>query len=337
MQNFQKIMDDLSGAKKLLYEDETNISDLLSSVIRMVVAASAYDNSISECADNLSTAEDILSDAQKFISDYAESCSFDEQSFKEISDSLDNINSLKLKYGRTIEDILSFRDTQENRLNEMFNYNELFEKLSSQLETAEKILIDDATKLSLVRKKEADKLCRAVSASLKELNFLNTEFTADFQNEKPGTNGADYVRFLISTNVGEPQKPLTKIASGGELSRIMLAFKSVVADKDDTDTLIFDEIDAGISGKTAQMVGNKLKQLSKNHQIICITHLPQIAALADEHFIIEKNVLSNKTTTDIHELNEEESVNELARLLGGTTITEAAVNNAIEMKNLAKQ
>ena len=137
--------------------------------------------------------------------------------------------------------------------------------------------------------------------------------------------------------MGEPQKPLTKIASGGELSRIMLAFKSVVADKDDTDTLIFDEIDAGIRGKTAQMVGNKLKQLSKNHQIICITHLPQIAALADEHFIIEKNVLSNKTTTDIHELNEEESVNELARLLGGTTITEAAVNNAIEMKNLAKQ
>ena len=143
--------------------------------------------------------------------------------------------------------------------------------------------------------------------------------------------------FLISTNVGEPLKPLSKIASGGELSRIMLAFKSVVADKDDTDTLIFDEIDAGISGKTAQMVGNKLKQLSTNHQIICITHLPQIAALADEHFIIEKNVLSNKTTTDIHELNEEESVNELARLLGGTTITEAAVNNAIEMKNLAKQ
>ena len=137
--------------------------------------------------------------------------------------------------------------------------------------------------------------------------------------------------------MGEPQKPLTKIASGGELSRIMLAFKSVVADKDDTDTLIFDEIDAGISGKTAQMVGNKLKQLSDKHQIICITHLPQIAALADEHFIIEKNVLSNKTTTDIHELNEEESVNELARLLGGTTITEAAVNNAIEMKNLAKQ
>ena len=131
--------------------------------------------------------------------------------------------------------------------------------------------------------------------------------------------------------------PISKIASGGELSRIMLAFKSVVADKDDTDTLIFDEIDAGISGKTAQMVGNKLKQLSDKHQIICITHLPQIAALADEHFIIEKNVSSNKTTTDIHELNEEESVNELARLLGGTTITEAAVNNAIEMKNLAKK
>ena len=337
MQNFQKIMDDLSVAKKLLYEDETNISDLLSSVIRMVIAASSYDNSISECADNLSTAEDILSDAQKFISDYAESCSFDEQSFKDISNRLDNINSLKLKYGRTIEDILAFRDTQDMRLNEMINFNELYDKLTSQLESAEKKLTDAAVKLSLVRKQEAEKLCRAVSASLKELNFLNTEFTADFQNEKPGTNGADYVRFLISTNVGEPQKPLTKIASGGELSRIMLAFKSVVADKDDTDTLIFDEIDAGISGKTAQMVGNKLKQLSKNHQIICITHLPQIAALADEHFIIEKNVLSNKTTTDIHELNEEESVNELARLLGGTTITEAAVNNAIEMKNLAKQ
>ena len=171
MQNFQKIMDDLSVAKKLLYEDETNISDLLSSVIRMVIAASSYDNSISECADNLSTAEDILSDAQKFISDYAESCSFDEQSFKDISDRLDNINSLKLKYGRTIEDILAFRDTQDMRLNEMINFNELYDKLTSQLESAEKKLTDAAVKLSLVRKQEAEKLCRAVSASLKELNF----------------------------------------------------------------------------------------------------------------------------------------------------------------------
>ncbi|MDD3239780.1 MAG: DNA repair protein RecN, partial [Lachnospira sp.] len=149
----------------------------------------------------------------------------------------------------------------------------------------------------------------------------------------PTLNGYDNVRFMISTNPGEDLKPLSKVASGGELSRIMLAIKTVIAQQDDIDSLIFDEIDAGISGKTAQMVANQLKKLSESHQIICITHLPQIASMADTHFLIEKTAQDNRTTSHIRSLNEDESVEELARMLGGTRITDAVLANARELKN----
>ena len=172
--------------------------------------------------------------------------------------------------------------------------------------------------------------------SLKELNFLNNQFETAFAiKENFTSNGCDDVKFMISTNIGEPVKPLSKVASGGELSRIMLAIKTVMAGKEDTQTLIFDEIDAGISGRTAQMVAKKLKSLSVNHQIICITHLPQIAAMASTHFMIEKNVINDHTTTSITQLDEDASIMELARLLGGSQVTETVVSNAREMKKLA--
>ena len=249
---------------------------------------------------------------------------------------LDLINSFKLKYGKTIPDILSYAQKRQEKLDALYHYDETLAELKNNVKKKEKELEKLASILTESRKKAAEAFCRKVSEGLKQLNFLNNEFTADFENTGNFTsNGTDSVRFMISTNVGEPVKPLSKVASGGELSRIMLAIKTVMAGKDDTQTLIFDEIDAGISGRTAQLVGEKLKKLSGEHQIICITHLPQIAAMADTHFVIEKSAKKDVTTTEIRKLNEEECISELARLLGGSTITDAVISNAREMKEMA--
>jgi DNA repair protein RecN (Recombination protein N) len=338
MSNYQKIATDLSSVRQLLSEDDTNASGLLGTAVKLLTQAAGFDDALVGVADTLSSAEDLVNDSLMEISDYIDSFEFSEEEYANLQERLNLINSLKLKYGRTISDILNFADESRSKLNELSNFNEIFADLQKQLAETEDKLEAAAKKLSEARKKSASDLCKAVSAGLKELNFLNNEFEAEFETTESFTSkGTDKMHFLISTNVGEDLKPLSKVASGGELSRIMLAFKTVMADKDDTDTLIFDEIDAGISGITAQMVGEKLSQLSRSHQIICITHLPQIAAMADEHYIIEKTTDNTKTVTDIHSLTEDESIGELARLLGGAKITEAALNNAREMKKLANK
>jgi DNA repair protein RecN (Recombination protein N) len=189
--------------------------------------------------------------------------------------------------------------------------------------------------VSAIRQKESVVLTNAIRQALMDLNFLDVRFTMEFRKIDFTENGTDEVEFMISTNPGEPLKPLGKVASGGELSRIMLAIKTVLAENDHIETLIFDEIDSGISGRTAQMVSEKMNELGRSHQIICITHLPQIAAMADEHFLIEKSVENETTVSHIHELSEEESVQELARMLGGVEITDTVLENAREMKKMA--
>ncbi len=338
MSNYQKIAQHMSAAKQILDNDEASVSDCIGQSVKLLTQASVYDEALSDIVNTLSSAEDIINDALMEMSDYMESFDFNEEDYNNMSKRLDLINSLKLKYGRTIDEIHEYILSSQKKLDELLNFNEIQAELKTQLTDINKKLTEAADKLTAARKKSADKLCKSVSEGLFELNFLNNDFKPEFEKtEKFQADGTDKMRFLISTNVGEDLKPLSKVASGGELSRIMLAFKTVIADKDNTDTLIFDEIDAGISGVTAQMVGNKLSQLSSSHQIICITHLPQIAAMADEHYIIEKKADKTTTVTDIRSLNEEESVNELARLLGGASITAAALNNAREMKKLAKK
>lgn len=338
MSNYQKIAQHMSAAKQILDNDEASVSDCIGQSVKLLTQASVYDEALSDIVNTLSSAEDIINDALMEMSDYMESFDFNEEDYNNMSKRLDLINSLKLKYGRTIDEIHEYVLSSQKKLDELLNFNEIQAGLKTQLTDINKKLTEAADKLTAARKKSADKLCKSVSEGLFELNFLNNDFKPEFEKtEKFQADGTDKMRFLISTNVGEDLKPLSKVASGGELSRIMLAFKTVIADKDNTDTLIFDEIDAGISGVTAQMVGNKLSQLSSSHQIICITHLPQIAAMADEHYIIEKKADKTTTVTDIRSLNEEESVNELARLLGGASITAAALNNAREMKKLAKK
>ena len=197
---------------------------------------------------------------------------------------------------------------------------------------------DASAGLTEIRKKWAGELEKKIIQGLQDLNFLNVEFYISFKEKETFTpQGKDSISFMISTNPGEPVLPLQKVVSGGELSRIMLAIKTLLADKDQTETLIFDEIDTGISGRTAQKVAEKMKVIGENHQVLCITHLPQIDTQADGQFLIEKNVEKMETVTRIRKLSYEESVEELARMLGGAKITEAVLQNAAEMKHLAQQ
>ena len=251
---------------------------------------------------------------------------------------MNELNHLKAKYGNNIEEILVYLSEQEEKRNKLNDYEAYMEKLQKDCEKAEKKLAKLTSELSDIRKEQAEILEKDIEDGLKELNFADVKFRIQFETLKNYTaNGIDDIEFMISLNPGQPVKPLANVASGGELSRIMLAIKTVMADRDDIETLIFDEIDVGISGRTAQKVSEKMEVIGRKHQVICITHLAQIAAMADRHYVIEKTVGKMDTKTSIRAMDEKESVNELSRLLGGAKITEAVMENALEMKELAKQ
>ena len=286
--------------------------------------------------DTLISADDMLSDFNRELSSYMKSMEFDDKEFAEAQNRLDRINSLKLKYGNTIEAILECRDAYEQEYGKLLQYDEYISGLKDNLSNVEKRLKAASEELSNARQKEASKLCGIIKAAMEELNFMTVSLEMRFNSlDRYTANGTDEACFMISTNIGEPIRPLSDVASGGELSRIMLAIKSCLAREDDTPTLVFDEIDVGISGRTAQSVAEKLSVIAGEHQVICITHLPQIAAMADSHYLIEKNVENNKTITNIRKLSSEEEINEIARLIGGAQITEATIVSAREMKGLA--
>ena len=240
----------------------------------------------------------------------------------------------------TIDDLLNDFNRQEEKqekLEKMLHFEEQKEKLQKEEEKARQTLEECSQELSGIRCKYAGCLSKSIEEGLKDLNFLHVIFQIQFGRTAQYTeNGFDTIEFRISTNPGEPVKALAKVVSGGELSRIMLAIKTILADRDETESLIFDEIDTGISGRTAQMVSEKMAQIGRRHQVLCITHLPQIAAMADQHFEIRKDVVDQDTVTRIHALDEESSVRELARMLGGAKITDSVLANAEEMKELAR-
>ena len=261
---------------------------------------------------------------------------FDEEDFRSTEDRLNTINHLKGKYGNTIEEILRYKEEKEAYLEKLADYDAYMQKLNAEWEEKQALLKKACEELSEIRRKNAAVLTQKLKDALIGLNFLTVEFDIAVRPGQAITaKGYDDVEFLISTNPGESLKPLNQVASGGELSRVMLAIKTVLAGKDAIDTLIFDEIDTGISGRTAWKVAEQLSILAGAHQVICITHLPQIAAMADVHFIIEKSSTDDMTITDIHKVAEEESLAELARLLGSDALTEAALSNAKEMKEQA--
>ena len=312
--------------------------DMMARVIKGVDQAAAYDEALKEIRDQAYEAESLLNDLSRSIQDYMENCVFDQEEFRQIEERLDLIHGLQAKYGNSEGAVLKALEEKQARLEELEHFDQIRSELEEELERAGEKLEELCSRLTQVRIREAEALSEKMRESLADLNFLDVSFVMEIRRLDHYTaEGWDEAEFLISTNPGEPVKPLREVASGGELSRIMLAIKTVLADTDQIPTLIFDEIDTGISGRTAQSVSEKLREISKTHQVICITHLPQIASMADVHFEIAKSVSQGKTVTRIKPLNREESVEELARLLGGAKITDAVRQNALEMKELAER
>lgn len=333
--NGKKILEAVSGA----YQQTGGMdgaSDQIGRAIRALSGVEHYDDRLAGFMSMLTDIDGLLNDLNRELSEYQESEAFDARAFAETETRLDEINRLKEKYGNSIEEILAACETKRQRMEQLSSYDSYVAELKAETARLEERLKEACGQLSDVRKKYASRLVRTVEAALRDLNFLDVSFDMQFdQLDHYTSNGTDDGEFMISTNPGEPLKPLRNIASGGEMSRIMLAMKTVLAENDAIDTLIFDEIDSGISGRTAQAVSEKLSVVAKDHQVVCITHLPQIAAMADRHFLIEKQVEGGATVSRISLLSREGSIRELARMLGGTEITEKVLENAEEMKNLA--
>lgn len=334
LSNNKKIMESLSAA----YEEtgSRGASDGIGRAIRELRMVAEYDESIQEMVSVLDDVDALLNDFNRDLSQYMADAEFDAGSFAEIEDRLNEINRLKDKYGATVEDILSSCQEKQKRMEQLQGYESYLEQLKRDLDVAKNEVENLSSQLSDVRKKYALQLSEQVRDNLMDLNFLDVSFDMSFSPLGRFTpDGFDDAEFMICLNPGEPMRPLKDVASGGEMSRVMLAIKTVLAENDAIDTLVFDEIDAGISGRTAQAVSEKLSLVAKNHQVICITHLPQIAAMADQHYLIEKEVVNGSTVSSIQALSYHDSVKELARMLGGSSITQAVIDNAKEMKELA--
>ena len=339
LMNGRKIMDSATEAYGLTgYESQAAAGETVGRALRSLIDAAKLDERLAGLTEQLQDIDALLNDFNRELSDYVSEADFSEEAFQKTEERLDIVNRLKAKYGSSIDEVLRYREEKERRLNELQDYENHKKRLEEDLKESEKRLKKLSDELSECRKKHSKALCREIRTGLEDLNFLNVKFEMDFTRLQDFTaGGTDEAEFLISTNPGEPLRPLSKVASGGELSRIMLAIKTVLADGDEIGTLIFDEIDVGISGRTAQKVSEKMALIGRNRQVICITHLAQIAAMADRHFVIEKNVVKNGTNTFIRTLNRKEMVMELARILGGAQITETVEKSAAEMKELAER
>lgn len=336
LQNSNTIMEGLSSVYEITGESQFSLSDNIGRAVRTLNKLVEYDDEIQTFSIQLSDIENLMNDFNRELSDYMSEFNYDPHVFQEVEERLNLIHNLKAKYGNTLEDIMKYYNIALDKLDRYKDYDMYFTSIQSKLKKLEEDLLVECNKLSKLRKKNAKLLEEQILKALLDLNFLDVRFAINFNKLNNITgNGYDETEFLIATNPGEDVKPLSKVASGGELSRIMLAIKSVLAEHDHINTLIFDEIDVGVSGRTAQKVSEKLSLIAKNHQIICITHLPQIAAMADEHYIIEKSTNNITTQTTIRKLDQEESANEIARILGGAKITDTILTSAKEMKELA--
>ena len=339
MTNSKRIMESLGLASAYTGNDGDNgAGNLIGRAIRELRCVESYDDEAAKLSSQLMEIEDYLSDFHRNMHSYMQTMEFDESDFKSTEDRLNTLNHLKAKYGNSIEKVLEHQKACEETIDKLTNFELYQEELLKKEQALYKEVVDLCHKISSIRKESASVLEKDIKQALLELNFLQVQFAIGVEplEEKISADGFDTVQMVISTNPGEKMKPLASVVSGGELSRIMLAIKTCLASKDEIETLIFDEIDTGISGKTAWMVSEKMGKLAKCHQLLCITHLPQIAARANVHLLIEKSVTKDATVTGISSLSEEESVEELARMLGGMSITEAVRNNAIEMKKMAK-
>ncbi len=306
---------------------------MVSTALRELKQVVAFDEGLQELDSLLMDIDSLLSDFNRTALHMAEDMEFSEEEFAATEERLNIINHLKDKYGQNIEKILAYAEEMKTRMEELLHFEEYLAKLEQDIQKAYTAVMNHASIISQYRKDAAEKLSKVLTKSLLDLNFLDVRFEIALKAKaEPSAKGLEEVEFMISTNPGEPLKPMVQVASGGELSRIMLAIKTVLAERDSIDTLIFDEIDSGISGKTAWRVSEKLGELGKAHQIICITHLPQIAAMADSHFLISKKVQDGMTVSSIDILDEEASVLELGRMVGADEVDASAAEHARNMR-----
>ena len=281
---------------------------------------------------NLNTIEDLISETIHYTNRYLDSLEYNEREYDKVIERLDTIRHIKSKYSNDYHKIQELLKEKENRLNFLKDFGEEVVLLRKSAAKLEESILERCTLISAMRKEVAVALTGKIKEELEDLNFLGVEFEIRFtKKDKISRDGYDAVDFLISTNPGQPMKPLQMVASGGELSRIMLALKTVFASSDDIQTLIFDEIDTGISGKTAVKVGEKLMNISKGRQVLCISHLPQIAVMADQNLFISKSTDGKTTQTNIDLLDKEGKIKEIARLIGGNNLTEGVLKTAREM------
>ncbi|MDO4305530.1 MAG: DNA repair protein RecN [Eubacteriales bacterium] len=339
LSNGKKIVEALQTVHGLTgYDGENGAGEIIGSALRELSRVTEYDPDLEGMESSLQEIDALVNDFNREISSYLDELTFDDETFFETEQRLDLINGLKAKYGQQIEGILAYQQKQQQKLENLLKFEENFLEAKENLAKAEKCLEKASQDLSKIRQEYSRQLTEQVIEGLRDLNFLDVNFDIQFQRKSSYTEkGFDEVEYVISTNPGETLKPLGKIVSGGELSRIMLALKAILADRDQIETLIFDEIDTGISGRTAQKVSEKMAVIGRHHQVLCITHLPQIAAMADTHFEIEKHLKDSETITEIHPLYGDDCLRELARLLGGAEITTAVLENAREMKELAEE
>ena len=332
MANGRQIVEAASKAHQCTGAGDENASDRIGYAIRELRSVENYDDTVKNLAEELTNIDNLISDFNRNLAEYLADMEFDGETFRETEERLNLLNRLKLKYGGSIEKVLAYQKQLEQKIEKLKNADAYKQELEKRLSEAITALQTASEKASKIRQKEAKRLSADMVKALAALNFLDVRFEIQVRQKSEFSSiGFDDVEFMISTNPGEPMKSLGSVASGGELSRIMLAIKTVLASRDQIPTMIFDEIDTGISGKTAWKVSEMLGALATGHQIICITHLPQIAAMADHHFKISKTAEKNTTVTSITELTKEEIIEELARLLGGEEITDTVRENAKEL------
>lgn len=333
LQNSEKLVDGLSSAMEALYgdEDRDGAAGLLKEASQALSRLLRFDDSLSDLSEKLSELSFSAQEAEEELRDRVDELSYSGEELEQIESRLDIIHRLKRKYGNDVSSILEYLDHAKKELDEIEFASDRIELLTKQLHGLEQAAREAGLRLRQTRLAGAEELQKRLSVELAALDMPRAQFVCDFQEQEPAPNGMDLVRFLMTANIGEALKPMSKVASGGELARIMLAIKNVLAEQDQVGTLIFDEVDAGVSGRAAQKVAEKLRQVSGGKQVLCVSHLPQIAAAADQHMLIAKSEKGGRTFTKITVLDKEGRKREIARIIGGAEITETTLQSAEEM------
>jgi DNA repair protein RecN (Recombination protein N) len=333
----KKLMEFANASEEMIYGEEGSAIERIQTILRQGQEVSAIDPSLSHLMKSLEVTLIQLEEIALALRDYSKRVEVNPMRLEEIEDRLEEIDRLKRKYGPTIEAVLLFKKRVDEALKSFTTDEERLSQLESSLEPIQQEMADLAKRLSIERRRVAAELTKSVERELGSLGMKRTAFEVHLEDLPLSPKGVDRVEFLISPNIGEEIKPLAKIASGGELSRIMLAMKRILAGVGGRQVLIFDEVDSGIGGAIAEVVGKKLKELSRHHQVICVTHLPQIACFADQHHSVKKEVKAGRTITRVDRLEKEAIIDEIARMLGGMKVTDKTRAHAREMVENAKK